>query len=84
VWSREFDPQQLRHKLEMLFAEQEIYRVKGFVAVPNKSMRLVVQGVGNRLEHFYDRPWRNDEPRQTKLVFIGPGIDPAVIESHLK
>jgi cobalamin biosynthesis protein CobW len=84
VWSREFDPQQLRHKLEMLFAEQEIYRVKGFVAVPNKSMRLVLQGVGNRIEHFYDRPWRNDEPRQTKLVFIGQGIDPAAIESHLK
>jgi cobalamin biosynthesis protein CobW len=83
VLAREFDPKQLQKQLEHLVTEQEIYRVKGFVAVPNKSMRLVVQGVGNRFEQFYDRPWRPDEPRETKLVFIGNSINPQQIESQL-
>jgi cobalamin biosynthesis protein CobW len=80
---REFDPKQLQSQLERIVAESEIYRIKGFVAVPNKPMRLVMQGVGNRFEHFYDRPWRTDESRQTKLVFIGQSIDPATIEARL-
>jgi cobalamin biosynthesis protein CobW len=79
VIDREFDPEQLRKQLEILVAEQEIYRIKGFVAVPNKPMRLVIQGVGNRFEQFYDRPWRTDERRQTKLVLIGHSIDPESI-----
>jgi cobalamin biosynthesis protein CobW len=83
ILAQEFDPEQLRHKLETLVAEQEIYRIKGFVAVPNKPMRLVIQAVGNRFEQFYDRPWRTDEPRETKLVFIGQSIDRDTIESNL-
>jgi cobalamin biosynthesis protein CobW len=79
ILAQEFDPEQLRRKLETLVAEQEIYRIKGFVAVPNKPMRLVIQAVGNRFEQFYDRPWRTDEPRETKLVFIGQSIDPVSI-----
>ncbi|HTL88725.1 MAG TPA: cobalamin biosynthesis protein CobW [Leptolyngbya sp.] len=75
ILDRSFDPNQLRSRLEKLVQEQEIYRVKGFVAVPDKSMRLVVQGVGSRFEHFYDRPWRSDELRQTRLVFIGKDLD---------
>ena len=79
ILDRAFDPEQLRQKLEHLVKEQEIYRIKGFVSVPNKPMRLVIQGVGNRFEQFYDRPWRTDERRQTKLVFIGNSIDPETI-----
>jgi cobalamin biosynthesis protein CobW len=79
VLDRSFDPAQLRHQLESLVKAQEIYRIKGFVSVPNKPMRLVIQGVGNRFEQFYDRPWRTDERRQTKLVFIGRSIDPQAI-----
>jgi cobalamin biosynthesis protein CobW len=79
ILDREFDPEQLRRKLEVLVTEQEIYRIKGFVAVANKPMRLVIQAVGKRFEQFYDRPWRPDELRQTKLVFIGQAIDAAAI-----
>lgn len=75
ILDQAFDPEQLRSRLEKLVQEQEIYRVKGFVAVPNKPMRLVMQGVGSRFEHFYDRPWRSDEVRQTRLVFIGKDLD---------
>lgn len=75
ILDQAFDPEQLRSRLEKLVQEQEIYRIKGFVAVPNKPMRLVMQGVGSRFEHFYDRPWRSDEVRQTRLVFIGKDLD---------
>ena len=63
--------------------EQEIYRIKGFVAVPQKPMRLVMQGVGKRFDQFYDRPWRAEELKQTRLVFIGRALDAAQIETRL-
>lgn len=66
-----FDPKVLTQKLSQLVQQQEIYRIKGFVNVPDKPMRMVLQGVGNRFDCFYDRLWLNDEPRQTRLVFIG-------------
>ena len=83
VLSQEFDPIQLQQKLEALVTTADIYRIKGFVAVPNKPMRLVIQGVGKRFEQFYDRLWRSDEPRETKLVFIGKSINLQQIESYL-
>lgn len=83
ICDRAFDPDQLQQKLETLVQQQEIYRIKGFVAVPNKSMRLVLQGVGSRFERFYDRPWQPNEPRQTRLVFIGRDLNTAEIEAQL-
>jgi cobalamin biosynthesis protein CobW len=83
IFDRSFDPEMLLLQLQNLVQQQEIYRVKGFVAVPNKSMRLVMQGVGNRFEKFYDRPWLPNEERQTKLVFIGRDLDALKIQSAL-
>lgn len=71
----ELEPKALVDRLHELIAQEEIYRLKGFVAVANKPLRLVVQGVGPRIETFYDRPWRADELRQSKLVAIGRAID---------
>jgi cobalamin biosynthesis protein CobW len=78
-----FDPQVLIEQLKQLLQSQEIYRVKGFINVPNKSMRLVLQGVGNRFDTFYDRPWKVDEPRQTCLVLIGQNLDRHMVEQIL-
>ncbi|HEY9749682.1 MAG TPA: cobalamin biosynthesis protein CobW [Allocoleopsis sp.] len=83
ILNQSFDPDQLQRQLEALVQEQEIYRIKGFVAVPNKPMRLVLQGVGKRFERFYDRPWQADETPETRLVFIGRAIDAAKIEAQL-
>lgn len=83
ILNRTFDPTALQEQLQSLAQEQEIYRIKGFVAVPNKSMRLVLQGVGTRFEQFYDRPWQLQETRQTRLVFIGRALNPTAIESQL-
>ena len=83
VLSRSFDPQKLKQQLQTLVQQQEIFRVKGFVAVPDKSMRLVMQGVGNRFEQFYDSPWKPEEARLTRLVFIGKDLKSSDIESQL-
>ena len=84
VLNTSFDPVLLRKRLEIIVREQEVYRVKGFVSVPDKAMRLVVQGVGSRFEDFYDRSWKPEEPRLTKLVFIGKHLNRSQIENTLK
>ncbi len=83
VLNRTFEPQKLKKQLQSLVQEQEIFRIKGFVAVADKPMRLVMQGVGNRFEQFYDRPWKPEEARQTRLVFIGKDLKSSDIESQL-
>jgi cobalamin biosynthesis protein CobW len=78
-----FDPKLLTEKLSQLVQQQEIYRIKGFVNVPNKPMRMVLQGVGNRFDSFYDRLWLEDEPRQTRLVFIGRELSSEPIQQAI-
>jgi cobalamin biosynthesis protein CobW len=84
ILDQAFEPKALTAKLKQLVQEQEIYRIKGFVDVPNKPMRMVVQGVGDRLEHFFDRPWQASEPRQTRLVLIGRALVHSQIEGVLR
>lgn len=83
ILDRTFNPTTLTQQLQALAQQQEIYRIKGFVAVPSKPMRLVLQGVGTRFEQFYDRPWQLEEPQQTRLVFIGRSLDPEQIQIQL-
>lgn len=68
------NPQELIAQLQDLMRKFEIYRIKGFVNVPNKPMRMVLQGVGDRIETFFDRLWRKDEERVTRLVVIGKSL----------
>ncbi|MFQ5984012.1 MAG: cobalamin biosynthesis protein CobW [Alphaproteobacteria bacterium] len=68
----------LHQRFRAVLEEHPVYRLKGFVAVAGKDMRHVVQAVGTRLEGYYDRPWRPDEPRQSRLTVIGDkGLDRA-------
>lgn len=80
---RTFEPQALIDRLSAFVRDREIYRIKGFVSVQNKPMRLVLQGVGQRFDSFFDRPWNPEEPRQTKLVFIGQSLDQSELEQVL-
>lgn len=78
------DSASLVNQLKAIAQQLEIYRIKGFVAVANKPMRMVVQGVGNRFDTFFDRPWKTDEPRQTQLVFIGRSLNQQQIAASLQ
>ncbi|MDK3018407.1 cobalamin biosynthesis protein CobW [Pseudodonghicola flavimaris] len=57
-----------------LARDQHALRVKGYVAVAGKPMRLLVQAVGERLRTQYDRPW-GDAPRRSHLVVIAEHHD---------
>ncbi len=71
----ETTPDLLDKTLRRLLDEYAVYRVKGFSAVPGKPMRQVIQGVGQRINRHFDRPWEPGEPRLTQLVFIGRNLD---------
>ena len=64
-------PEELVSRVEAACAIPAVLRVKGFAAVGDKPMRLVVQAVGSRIQSHYDRPWKPDETRGTRLVVIG-------------
>jgi len=61
-----------------------VLRIKGFAEVEGKAMRLVVQGVGRRVTHHFDRPWRAGEARDGTLVVIGlKGFDRDAVAAAL-
>lgn len=55
--------------IETLARELNILRVKGYVAIVGKPMRLLVQAVGARVRCQFDRPW-DGAPRRSHLVVI--------------
>lgn len=77
-------PDALLARLRTVAADHAILRIKGFVAVQGKPLRLAVQGVGARFRHEFDRPWAANEARAGHLVVIGQtGLDRAAIEAGL-
>ncbi len=77
-------PDQLLQKLLPTIDRHDILRVKGFLNVAGKDMRLVLQGVGNRVQHYYDRAWESSEARVGRLVVIGlKGLDRDAITRDL-
>lgn len=75
--------QDLMTRLEKILNDDEIYRIKGFVNVKNKPMRMVLQGVGGRIDTFYDRFWQETEQRKTKLVLIGRNLDQITLKNKI-
>lgn len=78
------DPAALVDAVRSLARTQHILRVKGYVVVAGKPMRMVLQGVGERVRTQYDRPW-GKEARQTRLVVIAEHdhVDAAAIRAML-
>lgn len=74
-------PDHLVGRIREAAQSHDILRIKGFVEIAGKPMRLVIQGVGNRVSHQYDRPWQSNEARTGRLVVIGEkGLDAKAIE----
>ena len=77
------DPSQLAARVAALAEQFDVLRVKGFAAVAGKPMRLLVQAVGPRVTHQYDRPWAASETREGRLVVIGlKGLDRAAVTTR--
>gem|GEM_PF-9646 len=77
------DVEAFRAKVEATIRAHDVLRVKGFLAVEGKPMRMVIQAVGPRIETYFDRPFGTDA-RQSALVVIGMhGLDEAAIRGAL-
>ncbi|MGN6667476.1 MAG: cobalamin biosynthesis protein CobW [Trinickia sp.] len=66
--------------LRQLVEKHTIYRAKGFAALPGAAMRLLIQGVGQRFDSYFDRRWRDDEARVSRFVLIGEDLDVTVLQ----
>ena len=78
------DPDALLARLGEATRAHDILRVKGYVEVTGKPMRLLVQGVGQRFRRDFDRAWAQGEARRSRLVVIGEkGLDRGAIEAML-
>ena len=78
------DVETLVAELAQVIADHDVLRIKGMVAVAGKPSRLVIQAVGPRIQHFYDRAWQAGEERRTGLVVIGQkGLDQPAISAAI-
>jgi G3E family GTPase len=57
----------------------DIMRMKGIIAFKNDPDRFVVQSVHMLLEGGHQRPWKDREPRTSRLVFIGRNLPKDVL-----
>jgi cobalamin biosynthesis protein CobW len=64
------DADAFAQRIAALAETSNILRVKGYAAISGKPMRLLVQAVGARVRHQFDRPWQPGEPRRGQLVVI--------------
>jgi len=79
------DPGAFARTLAGVAERHGVLRMKGFLAVAGKPMRLLVQGVGTRFRQQFDRPWRSDEERRGRLVVIGEkGLDRAAVATAIR
>jgi len=77
------DPAAFSAQVAEVIRAHDILRLKGFVAVSGKPMRLTLQAVGPRVDSYFDQPF-GDAPRSTRLVVIGQaGLDRAAIAEAL-
>jgi cobalamin biosynthesis protein CobW len=78
------DPAALATRVAALAENFDVLRVKGFASVTGKPLRLLLQAVGARVTHQYDRPWGATEARESRLVVIGlKGLDRAAVTRAL-
>jgi cobalamin biosynthesis protein CobW len=78
------DPALIAERVAATAETHNVLRIKGFLPVSGKPMRLLVQAVGPRVSHYYDRPWGAYEPRKGSLVVIGlKGLDRAAVAKSL-
>jgi G3E family GTPase len=63
--------------LQQLVVEQgqDLLRAKGIVDLAGSERRFVFQGVHMTMDTDFDRPWRDGERRDSRLVFIGRNLD---------
>ena len=62
----------------------DIFRMKGILAIAWAEQKYVYQGVHMIFAGDFSEPWAEDEPRVSKLVFIGKNLDEAELRASFK
>jgi G3E family GTPase len=62
----------------------DIFRMKGIVEVAGEPRRVVFQGVHMMFEGRPDRPWKGNEDRTNRIVFIGRRLDRSELRDALR
>lgn len=85
VFDQPFDRQRLEHGLKALLAAQgdDVFRMKGIVAVEGDERRYVLQAVHRLMDLHPAEAW-GTEPAQSKFVFIGRHLDKLRLQTLLK
>ena len=80
------DGERISRWLNALVASKgaDILRAKGIIDVMGEGRRLVFQAVHMLLEGDYQRAWRQQEVRSSRLVFIGRNLDQAALKAGFK
>ncbi len=58
----------------------DMLRMKGIINFHNDDERFVMQGIHMLLEGGHQRPWKADEKRESRVVFIGRNLPQDIIE----
>ncbi|WP_029066631.1 GTP-binding protein [Labrenzia sp. DG1229] len=61
-----------------------ILRLKGILAFKDDPQRYVIQGVHMIVEGDHQRDWKDEEPRQSRLVFIGRDLNWDVLKQSFQ
>ncbi|MXX09084.1 MAG: cobalamin biosynthesis protein CobW [Synechococcus sp. SB0673_bin_10] len=77
VWDR----QALEALLRQQFTAMGLLRAKGYAAIAGKSLPLMIQAVGPRLETWYQA--RSDNRGGLTMVLIGLAVDPSPLHTAL-
>ena len=81
-----FDRERLEISFRALIASGALIRVKGRLWLPGKARPLQIQGVGPRLECWFEADDAPGSPEQDglELVVLGFGLNPGQLEETLK
>ncbi|MFO0969377.1 MAG: GTP-binding protein [Gemmataceae bacterium] len=82
----ELVPQKLNEWFRDLLMNQgqDIFRMKGVLNIKGDGNRFVFQGVHMQFEGRPDRPWKPEETRTNKLIFIGRKLDREALEEGFR
>ncbi|AXS41905.1 GTP-binding protein [Breoghania sp. L-A4] len=61
-----------------------ILRLKGILAFKDDPQRYVLQGVHMIVEGDHQRDWKDGEPRESRLVFIGRELPKDMLKAHFE
>ncbi len=84
-FARPFERSRFMPWLQRLVTERgaDLLRGKGIVAFEGTDRRFVFQAVHMTVDSGLDRPWADGEARESRLVFIGRGLDAEALRGEL-